>query len=64
MSEDERLVRPEKVDEAISAMLSAAEGCGANMLELVQACRSIEAAAKVQIRIDGASILAERAGNI
>lgn len=57
---DERLIRQEKVEEAVTAMLDAAEGCGCNLLELVQACRAVQASTEAMIAREGKRIMDER----
>lgn len=54
---DERLARPEKVEELIGLVLADADRIGANMLELVEACDAVKAATGETIMIEGARIM-------
>lgn len=54
---DDRLTRPEKVEELIELVLADAERIGANMLELVEACDAVKAATSETMRIEGARIM-------
>lgn len=54
---DDRLTRPEKVEELIELVLADAERIGANMLELVEACDAVKAATGETMRIEGARIM-------
>lgn len=54
---DERLTRPEKVEELIELVLGDAERIGANMLELVEACDAVKEATSETMRIEGARVM-------